>query len=265
MRDAVDDHLCSVELHAPQQERKEKQFSLFAVLNFDIKTEENTISKNAWTVRYGFHAAEVRLKLKECDIAPVDRYHRSLPTREIKKERHHEDAREGGVEGLVKAGIPEFFALLSLGGKASASRRSVVKTVVTETDTIKIDCDVVARHGKYWRIYGTENEEGVLLGQLLGDVPLCQIIPGSGDQCRVDAAVHADLRDLWLTLEHERQDEAIIDANRKAVCTALIAKTLRSRGRAVEGAISRGEVRLAVDSLVVHARQMGEQSSDYLV
>ncbi len=262
MRQSIDDHLCSVELHAPQQEQRQDGFSLFAVLNFDIKTQENAVSGAIGTIRYGFHAAELRLELKQCEMGPLDRYSRNLPTREIKTERYRENAKEGGVEGLVKAGIPKFFALLSVGGKASASRHSVVKTVVTETDTIKIDCAVVSRHGQYWRIYGTENEEGVLFGQLLGDEPMCRIVHESGGQARVDAAVHVDLRDLWLTLEQEKQDEAAVDINRKAVCGALIAKSLRPRGRIVDGAVNRGEVRLATAGLVVSARGADTQPSE---
>jgi hypothetical protein len=261
MRQAIDDHLCSVELHAPQQEQRENEFSLFAVLNFDIKTQENAVAGAVGTIRYGFHAAELRLELKQCEIGPLQRYSRNLPTREIKTERYRENAKEGGVEGLVKAGIPKFFALLSINGKASASCHSVVKTVVTETDTIRIDCAVVSRHGQYWRIYGTEHEEGVLFGQLLGDEPMCRITHENSGQARVDAAVHVDLRDLWLTIEQEKQDEAVVDINRKAVCGALIAKSLRPRGRIVDGAVNRGEVRLATARLVLSSRAEDTLSS----
>jgi len=87
----LDEYLCTIALDAPEQEHQPGIFSLFAVLCFDRPSMDITIEDETKSLRYGFHAAELRLDTSRCRIATLGRYSEYLKPHIRKFEQIGED------------------------------------------------------------------------------------------------------------------------------------------------------------------------------
>lgn len=258
-RRALDKRLCSLELHAPSQMRWNNAFSLFASLSFDIKDTKNIVDGDKYYLRFGFHAAELGLSFRHCTMAATDRYLRVLQPITIKMETTRDATKVGGAEGRASLGFPAVFGFFTAAGKFSSSRHSAVKVTRTETNEIQIQCAVVQRHGEYWRVYGIDNPDGVLCGQILGDEKLCVVLH-QDRKCEIAAEVSGDLGDLWIKLDRTDQPDVIQDANRQAICLALLAKSFRPPDSDFDMEDNRGSILLASDRLTFDPTEAGAEN-----
>lgn len=250
MRKAADLNVCSVELHAPRQMYKSDSFALFATVAFDVKREDFVIENKRKNIRFGFHSAELWVFTENCRKAPQGRYYEDMPPIKVKSEAVKTSVREGAVEAGLAASIPAFGKFLSgkfgLGGKLS---QGMTQKVVESGET-EIVCSVVQRHNDYWRMFGYKNQEGLLVGQIVGDEPLCDIDDG-GEGGVISASLRVDLLDLFVEVEGGSDPAG---ANRNAVCAALIGKRLKRRGEVVDTEAGTGVIALASDSITVNNR-----------
>jgi hypothetical protein len=246
-RKASDPYLCSVELHAPSQTRKADSFAIFANVAFDVRRKVYTVESDKRTIRYGFHAAEIWLETIDCRKAPQGRFYEDLTPVKVKFEEVRDKERSGGFEGGFAAAIPAAVKVLTGKIGLNGKLREGMTQKIVESGETEIICSVVQRHNDYWRLFGYKNQEGVLVGQIVGDSPLCDIVD-EGEGGTIRASLRVDLQDLFLEIEGGVDPAG---ANRAGVCTALISKRLKRRGEEIDVDLSTGVIELASDQLVV--------------
>lgn len=219
---SIDKFLCSVELHAPSQERRLQNVALFAVVTFDIGREELQIDDEIRDVRYGFTSAQLRLELKDCEMAPQGRYREYISPRLVVTERVSESDSERSADADAKLRVP-FLPGLGVSAGVRAGHKQGNKHKITEQNEDAFDRPVVEPHGRYWRFFGARHPQGLLCGQITGDQPLCKIVPAT-TACSVKACLDVDLHDLWVDT---KASPGPLEFNRNAICTLLVAKSLR--------------------------------------
>ena len=258
-RRVADEYLCSLELHAPTQLRSDEGFSLFAVLAFDRRRIENLVEDRIYSLRYGFEAAELRLRINGGQMAPTGRYSKSVKARVRRSEREQTARDDSELSVGGEARTPRFLGLFSFGGRKRRARQATINSTVVETDTVEYESPVVQRHGGYWRIYGTGDADGLLCGQLLGDEKLCDIIHTT-EACEIHASVFVDLVDLRVQMDGPDQPDVVVNANRDAVITALVARALQPEQD--EAPMDRPNAMLLVDEGILIERALPGQPRD---
>ena len=235
---AVDD-LCSLDLEAPSQLRTDEGFGLLVGAWFDVKTESFKVDGGERLLSYGLRSAKVTVET--CDQTKIGiqgRHEKIVHTESVETKVTEGQTKQGEAGGVLGFATPKFWRSIEVRASGGGEwKRAVTREKNVDGSYERVYRSVWNAGQKYWRLAGIEpdNDTGVLSRNMLGDEPLCQIQFQNANlgQAEVHVSIDSHLRDVWVELapvEGASKEQKQSDKNRSAVCSAIFAKALNSKG-----------------------------------
>jgi hypothetical protein len=228
--------LCSVSVDAPSQLRTQDGFHLLVGAWFDVMKDSFDINGDQVQVSFGLKAA--KLTVGHCDntrIAMNDRHEPIVYREKITLNEKDSTEKSGEAGGGVSVETPKSWGFASFVAKLGGDYKRAVQSVQTKTGEFERVYRRFWNPGhNYWRALGAspiEGESEVLDEQIIGAEPLCRIIQ-DGESAEIEVSISTSLGDLWL--DYDGLDDAELSeakANRTAVCKAIFARGINTKGR----------------------------------
>jgi hypothetical protein len=220
---------------------------------------------------FGFLAGEIVVDLSSGGISNRGRLEVEAGRFRIVQTETDQSKKDGAMGGQLGIEVPKWLGFArgetELGGHLN---RTVSKIVQREDEQYRVYWRVADAGFNFWRVFGVGlNEDNILENRIIGDEPLCTIVPDGAPEIKVTISFRCDLRDLWFRRESSpsvardnRFDSQQEDRNRAAVATRIVAIALNRNASEIDANAPWGTVTLAVQKLKsVHVASRGVLSA----
>ena len=249
------EELCSIDLDAPTQLQTaelEGAVPLIAGVFFGKPRESIPNESGSHQIRYGLRLARVYVKTRDCRIDPQNRRRIVAYTEQSALNETSKADKTANAGAGLSVNLPQALRFFTFRFGAGGELGKMVSEEVSKNQERCLEvCSVWPAPSDCWQLVGISNQEGVLVGQVVGGdddgKPLCHLID-VGPQTIVEALVKADLVDIWTETDVEG-DSKEASANRRVVCAALIKRALGRRR--IDADKGTGTVTLATARLVL--------------
>ncbi|WP_315739388.1 MULTISPECIES: hypothetical protein [unclassified Bradyrhizobium] len=267
----ADDRLASLSVESPTNLHTKEGLGLLVglwcgKLRGEIRTDQSPLQ---FTI--GFLAGDVVVEPKGGQISNRGRLQTTVGLIKVKHSEIDHSKKEGMVGGRIGFGLSKLIgnlgkAEVDVGGKLE---RSNSQSEQKDHEYVQRVWRVADAGHNFWRVYGEGlNDDGVLEHKIIGDEPLCHILPDLGsDTIEVSVTFRCSMTDLWFHRTNtipintdQRFSQKQAEQNRAAVVGIIAAIALSRTAKSNDFGYTEGDLILAKQTLVaeLHDTQKGK-------
>jgi hypothetical protein len=221
----------------------------------------------------GFQVGDVVVEPKGGQISNRGRLQTTGGHLKVVQSEMDQAKRHGAAGGQLGINLTKWIGSLA---KADANvggqlERTISQTEQKNREYIQHFWRVADAGHNFWRVYGLGlNQENVLEHKIIGDEPLCHILPElESTSIEVVVTFRCSLKDLWFqrtsavpTPIDSRFDQKQSELNRAAVAARIAALAIGRAAKISESGVSEGDVVLARQTLRAVRKRQGKHRNE---